>query len=288
MKTSKRLEVLKFIGSVCVQHVLTYFVLGFLASLILDYRQIFQQEVIRDYYLPFGSLGLTLGPFLQVLRGLLFALVLLPFRNFLRGEVLGWLWLWLLFLGIGILGPPSAAPSSLEGLVFTRIPLWFHALGLPKIVLQTLAFSLLVHRSLRKEDGQEKKSALPSRVIQALVVACLSLLAYSLVSVAFALALGVPVESGAANLAVLGQFLAPLLFTFLIQLIGNPRRILIEHGMLYVASVLALLLYQALILGGFSWVYVSLAPLLPVLVSLLLKSRNQGPRAIQRKNGTEP
>ncbi|HEQ72096.1 MAG TPA: hypothetical protein ENN69_06370, partial [Spirochaetia bacterium] len=86
----------------------------------------------------------------------------------------GWLVLWALFLGIGILGTPAAAPSSMEGLLYSRLPLSFHLLGLPEVTLQTLGFSVLlfvwVRKRLRKRSGTAPPRKAIPRALQVVAV----------------------------------------------------------------------------------------------------------------------
>ena len=152
-------------------------------------------------------------------------------------------------------------------MLYSRLPLWFHAVGLPEMVLQTLVFSVLVHRSLRAAEHP-----LPDRFrrpMDALAVACISFLGYTVVSLAFAFAAGVGLVAG-SNLRVLGQFAAPLLLTFVAVLVRTERWWLRAHALLYVASASSLLAYQAWVLGSAGWAYVLLAPILPVLISLAM------------------
>jgi hypothetical protein len=53
----------------------------------------------------------------------------------------GWLYLWGIFLDLAILAPASAAHGSIEGFVYTNLPMSYHLIYLPEIILQTLAFS---------------------------------------------------------------------------------------------------------------------------------------------------
>lgn len=82
-------------------HVVTYLVVGVVASIVLDYASLFSRPVISDYMVEFGSVSLFVGPLIQVLRGLIIAAVLLPFRG-VFAQRRGWLWLWLLLVGIGM------------------------------------------------------------------------------------------------------------------------------------------------------------------------------------------
>ena len=45
---------------------------------------------------------------------------------------------------MGILGTPGPTAGSLEGMIYTRIPLWVQLRGLPEVLLQTLTFSWLL------------------------------------------------------------------------------------------------------------------------------------------------
>jgi len=268
-------ESVRFVFAVAVSHVVTYFVAGLIASRALDYPGIFEQPIIRDYHHPYASVDVVWSAGLQAVRGVLFGLVLLPWRGFLRDTRWGWWWLWSVFAVIGILGTPAAAPGSLEGVIYSRLPLWFHLVGLPEMLLQTLAFSFLVHRTLRAPEHP-----LPPRLrtlVNALAVACISFLGYTVVSLAFAFSAGVGLASG-SDLRVLGQFVAPLVLTFGAVLVPGARWWLPKNVLLYVASAAALAAYQAAVLGSAGWVYVLLAPILPALISLAM-TRPQGGQA---------
>jgi hypothetical protein len=122
-----------FVVKVAAAHTVTYLVVGMAASATWDYARILSQPVISDYMLPFGSVNVIVAGLAQLVRGVVLALVLLPFRAVL-GSRRGWLWLWALLVGIGIIGTYAAAPSSVEGVVYSRIPLWYHLMGLPEVV----------------------------------------------------------------------------------------------------------------------------------------------------------
>ena len=82
-----------FLARTTAIHFVTYFLAGLVGSSLLDYRRAFEQPVIRDYMVAFGSTAVFLGPALQVVRGLIFGLVLLLFHDSIASR-LGWLWLW--------------------------------------------------------------------------------------------------------------------------------------------------------------------------------------------------
>jgi len=83
------------------------------------------------------------------------ALVLYPFRNVFLGGKYGWVYLWGLFFGLAILSCPEPAPGSIEGMVYTVIPVWLQIAFLPETVLQTLAFSFLIHLWQKRPDNKK-------------------------------------------------------------------------------------------------------------------------------------
>lgn len=131
---------LAFALRVIIAHTLTYFIIGMIMSNVFDYREVFKREIIRDYMLPMDQHNILGGPYMQPLRGLIFAIGLWPLRSFLVEKKRGWLILWGLIVTIGILSTPAASPSSIEGMLYTKIPMWYHLMGLPEIMLQTLVF----------------------------------------------------------------------------------------------------------------------------------------------------
>lgn len=173
-----------FAARVATIHTATYFMFGLLMSMLLGYERLFQLEVIRDYMRPFDSSWVLAGPFLQPVRGLLFALALWPLRRFLLDARRGWLILWGIFIVFGILSTPAAAPCSLEGVIYSKLPLWYHFIGLPEVVLQTLVFSLLM---LAWERRMERVATIPvqtphpttAALVRAFVIACLAWAGYA-------------------------------------------------------------------------------------------------------------
>ena len=132
----------RFFFRITACHMVTYMIVGFLAYTIMDYPAQFSDEC--SIMVPTDSPRVALGPALQVIRGLIFAVVLYPFRRVFLDERWGWLKLWGLFLGLAILSTAGPAPGSVEGMIYTRAPISGQVVGLWEVVLQTLAMSVLV------------------------------------------------------------------------------------------------------------------------------------------------
>lgn len=125
-----------------VCHTVTYFVMGALAYHFLHYADILNNP--NSGMRPTTSLWVLFGPALQVIRGVLFASVLYPFRETLFGRKDGWLLIAWILIGIGILGTFAAPPGSLEGLIYTTVPLRMQLRGYLEIIPQALLLSALL------------------------------------------------------------------------------------------------------------------------------------------------
>jgi hypothetical protein len=203
-----------FALKVIVAHMTTYFIFGIIMSNVFDYGEIFKREIIRDYMLPFDDHNVIYGPFLQPIRGLIFAIGLWPIRNLLIEKKRGWLILWGLLVTLGILSTPAAAPSSLEGLVYSKLPMWYHLMGLPEISLQTLAFSIwLVWWERQSAQSHEpiakQESPLVAEIVKSIMTACFAYIGYAVGGLTLALLAnaraattgtsGIDIESAGAN-----------------------------------------------------------------------------------------
>ena len=130
-------------------HMVTYSVVGILAYTLMNYRGLFTTPGLDQLMRPIDSPWVAAGPALQVFRGLLIAAVLYPFRAvFLES----WWKLALLLVGLCVLSTSGPTPSSLEGLVYTRLSLAQHLRGLPEILLQNVAFAWMLVAWCRKPN----------------------------------------------------------------------------------------------------------------------------------------
>lgn len=125
-------------------HTVTYFVAGLLAYTLLDYQKLFADPTLHGYMLPTTSMWVMAGPLFQPLRGLLFACIFYGLRGSLFDAPSHWLRTWLVLAGVGIFGTFGPAPGSIEGLIYTSLPVASQIFGLSEVVGQSLALSWLL------------------------------------------------------------------------------------------------------------------------------------------------
>ena len=170
-----------FIGRVTLVHFLTYSLVGalfFALGLnVMVYYESNPDPAMQGYQEIFratDSVLVAAGPLFNIIRGLLFGLVLYPFREMLITRKWGWAYLWALFLVLALFSTIGPAPGSIEGLIYTDVPLSHHLLTPWEGALQTLVFSLLL---IRWEKSTSK------RLTQILVLVSIMLLAGIVVGV---------------------------------------------------------------------------------------------------------
>ncbi|MEQ1565393.1 MAG: hypothetical protein ABMA64_07125 [Myxococcota bacterium] len=129
-------------------HTATYLVAGLAALTLGDYASWWDKPEMA-HYRPMDSPWVALGPALQVVRGLVFAAVLWPVREPLVERPGSVLRLWALLVGVGVLSTYAAAIGSIEGAIYTDLPLVYHLFGLPEVIGQAGAFSLCLVGSYR-------------------------------------------------------------------------------------------------------------------------------------------
>jgi hypothetical protein len=87
----------------------------------------------------------ALGPALQFIRGILFAVAFYPLREILFGRKNGWLITWLLLVTLGILSTFGTAPGSVEGLLYTKMSVSLQISGWLEVMIQALLLSAILY-----------------------------------------------------------------------------------------------------------------------------------------------
>jgi hypothetical protein len=128
-----------------ILHAVTYFLSGLVAANIFNYAGLFAIPSLAGFMRPYNDVWVLLGPLFQPLRGILFALAFYPLRDSLFNKKFGWLTLWGVLVIVGIFSTYGPTPGSIEGMLYTQVPVWAHLQGLPEVMLQSLAYSLVLY-----------------------------------------------------------------------------------------------------------------------------------------------
>lgn len=135
-----------------VVHTVTYFIVGLLSFALLDYTAKYADTVVSGFMRQTDHPLVAAGPAFQVLRGLLFGIVFYVLRDVIFTQKRGWLRLWLVLVIVGILSPFGAAPSSIEGMLYTVLPTWFHIAGFPEVFVQSGLLAFFTHYWLNHSE----------------------------------------------------------------------------------------------------------------------------------------
>ncbi len=135
----------RFVGlaaKTIVSHTLTYFLMGVLASQFLNYAALMARpdSGMRHFDDPW----VMAGPLFQPLRGLVFALVFYPLRRCLFGRKNGWLLMSWILIALGILATFGPASGSIEGMIYTPVPIRDQLRGWLEVVPQAVLLSALL------------------------------------------------------------------------------------------------------------------------------------------------
>jgi len=251
-------EKMRFVIKVAVAHIATYIICGIFFSQIFNYEENWQAGVFGSQMRDYNSIIIFFGPFFQIIRGLLFGGILLLIPRDFFSQKLSWLKLWAVIAGIGIINTPGPGLGSIEGVIYTVVPLKAYV-GCVEIFVQTLWFSWLVCRQ-KSDNGFFKKYKYP------LIAAVISLFGISISGILIALIKQVDPMTGAQDpyAILILLFSALTAFAVAVWYVKKPSgRIFIFLAVSFLANGIYPMIYNYVT----SSVYQSL---LPVLMSLIL------------------
>jgi hypothetical protein len=132
------------IARTIVVHTITYFLTGFLAFTLLGYAEAFAAPWMECWMRQTDDPLVMAALLFQPIRGLIFALAFYPLREILFRRKHGWLIMWWLLVALGILSTFGPAPGSVEGMLFTVIPIPQQLMGWLEVVPQALLLSVIL------------------------------------------------------------------------------------------------------------------------------------------------
>ncbi|MDR2813845.1 MAG: hypothetical protein LBB79_04215 [Prevotellaceae bacterium] len=163
----KKLSVVKYFWQIIYAHTIAYFLAGLFALFVVNYRDLFATEIISSFMRPVDEPIVALGPILQIFRGIVMALVLLPLRATFFEQKNGLVKLGLIIIGFSLLSTIGPTMGSLDGYIFTKIPYMYQLLGYPEAAIYVLLFIGILKVSIKYEH---------KKIITALSIAAMLLI----------------------------------------------------------------------------------------------------------------
>ncbi|MEO6237394.1 MAG: hypothetical protein ABIQ52_10390 [Vicinamibacterales bacterium] len=133
-----------------VTHTVTYFIMGALAFVVFDYPRLYAETNYKYLMRQTTDPLVMAGPLFQPVRGLIFGIAFFLLRRSFFGHEKGWLQMWAVLVCLGILGTFGPSPASVEGMIYTTLPLRLQFIGLPEVLLQALLLSFIVFQWVRR------------------------------------------------------------------------------------------------------------------------------------------
>lgn len=149
-------EKAKFIAKVTIAHIVTYFICGVLAMNLFQYNEQMNNVGLKSVE-EINGLAVIFG---QLIRGVLFGIVIWWIKDSIIGKKLAWLKLWAILVIIGIISIYEPASASIEGFIYLipssePLPLAFELGSRAEITIQPLLFSLIVTFQRKKKVNIE-------------------------------------------------------------------------------------------------------------------------------------
>lgn len=149
---------LGFTVRMTIMHIVTYFLFGFIFAFYNPFHQgVHTIELYPEYQVFFktmDSIYVIGGGLFQIFRAPIIAASLYPFKDVFLGKKNGWLYLCGVMVALTLIGSVVPGPGSIEGLLYTNLPLALHLDGYPEVITQMIGFSYLVYYW---EHNQSKK-----------------------------------------------------------------------------------------------------------------------------------
>lgn len=129
-------------------YMFAYMVAGSIAQIY--YSPIWDTGALSAIMRPMNSPWVALGPALQSINAFAMALILFPLRSIILGQKNGRAILFSLIAGFSIFVPQAPAPGSFEGLIYTKLSVFEHLIGLPEILIFSFLFSFGLYHWYKK------------------------------------------------------------------------------------------------------------------------------------------
>jgi hypothetical protein len=156
-------------------HTIAYFIAGLFALVVVNYRALFSTEIISSFMRSVDEPIVAFGPFLQIFRGILMGLILLPLRKVFFEEKYGLIKLGIIIIGLSLLSTIGPTIGSFEGYIYTKIPYMYQILGYPEAIMYVLLFIGILRVSKKYEH---KKTTTILSIIIMLLISLMSIMGF--------------------------------------------------------------------------------------------------------------
>lgn len=160
INVNQKSNTIKFIWEITYAHVIAYFIAGIFALFVMNYRELFATEALSLIMKPVSDPIVVLGPTLQIFRGIILALAILPLRRAFFEEKYGYAKLGVIMLVFSLLSTIGPTTGSIDGYIYTTIPVMYQLQGYPEAILYILLFIGILKLS-HKFDSKRISHILP-------------------------------------------------------------------------------------------------------------------------------
>ncbi|MDR0387546.1 MAG: hypothetical protein LBH57_05875 [Treponema sp.] len=142
-----RLNVKKYIWQMVYSHTIAYCFAGFVGLFV--YKELYARGILSSFMRSADDPIVALGPFLQIFRGLIIALIILPVRKVFFEEKYGLAKLGLVIIGLSLFSTIGPAMGSFEGYIYSTIPFMYQTWGYPESIIYVLLFTGILKLSIK-------------------------------------------------------------------------------------------------------------------------------------------
>ena len=123
----------------------------------INYASMYSSPEMACFMRPLTSPLVTFGPIFQFIRGPIIALILIPFRRVFLEKKWGWMLLWAALFVLMQLAPQGVSPGTIEGWIYTKVPVSFGLKFLPESIVYTGILSWIVFIWERRAERRPHK-----------------------------------------------------------------------------------------------------------------------------------
>ena len=168
-------SIVKYFWQIVYAHTIAYFVAGIFAVVVMNYKDLYATEIISSFMHPTDAPIVALGPILQIFRGIIIALILLPLRKTFFEEKNGLLKLGLIIIGFSLLSTIGPTMGSFDGYIYSKIPYIYQILGYPEAIIYVLLFIGILKISNKYEH---KKITTILSIIIVILISLMSIMGF--------------------------------------------------------------------------------------------------------------